>query len=70
MIKHILHHTIVSKNLNNPTKSMIVDVVSQPQPQAYTQAACDNAPPTDSILEVISQLIEQMIRMNSHMEKI
>ena len=40
------------------------------QPQAYTQAPRQTAPASDPILGAISQLMEQMMRMNSRMDKI
>ena len=44
--------------------------ISQPQLQAYTQAPRQTALTSDPILGVILELMEQMMRMNSHMEKI
>ena len=40
------------------------------QPQAYTQAAHLTTPASDPILGAISQLIEQMTRMNSRVDEI
>ena len=44
--------------------------VPQTQPQAYTQAPRQTALALDPILEAISQLMEQMMRMNSRVEEI
>ena len=44
--------------------------IPQTQPQAYTQAPCQTAPTSDPILEAVSQLMEQMTRMNSRVDKI
>ena len=44
--------------------------VSQMQPQAYTQSTRQTAPASDLILRAISQLMEQIMRMNSHVDKI
>ena len=40
------------------------------QPQAYTQAPRQTTPASDLILGAISQLMEQMRRMNSRMDEI
>ena len=40
------------------------------QPQAFTQAPRQTAPASDPILGVISQLMEQMTRMNSRVDEI
>ena len=40
------------------------------QPQAYTQAPCQTTPASDPILGAISQLMEQMTRMNSRVDEI
>ena len=40
------------------------------QPQAYTQAPCQSTPTYDPILGAISQLMEQMMRMNSCVDRI
>ena len=40
------------------------------QPQGFTQAPCQTAPTSDPILGAISQLMQQMMRMNSRVDKI
>ena len=40
------------------------------QPQAYTQAPRQTTPASDPIIGVISQLMEQMTRMNSRVDEI
>ena len=44
--------------------------IPQTQPQAYTQTPRQTTPASDPILRAISQLMEQMTRMNSRVDEI
>ena len=55
------------KNYPNQRQSSFVPPT---QPQAYTQAPCQTTPASNPILGVISQLMEQITRMNSRVDEI
>ena len=69
-INPILHHTMVSNNINNPTQIKNNHCLSANATASLHKALCQTAPASDLILKAISQLMEQMTRMNARVDKI